>query len=97
MASPAWTYSDWIKSSLYPVGSTARLQRLEQHIQEVSDFISTGNYNVGGRSMDKSALQDYLKSLHEIHEKVAAQSSASAESEAPFVRAQIVRPGDGQT
>jgi hypothetical protein len=74
LPAPAWTYSDWVT---YETGTTGRIQRLRLHIQEVSDFISTGNFAVEAKSHDKGLLQEYLSELLG-REKAEADASASA-------------------
>lgn len=91
----AWTYSDWRLSSLYPIGSVARQQRLEQHIKEVSDFISTGNFSIEGRSQNKDSLQKYLESLEGQYATVVAETQASSEDGTTFVRGVPTGPGGG--
>jgi len=84
LASPAWTYSDWIT---YDNGSLTRLSRLRLHIQEVSDFISTGDYTVQGRSLDKSQVERYLEKLMAKEKEESKVTNAVNGKSAPFVTA----------
>lgn len=62
------------------------------HIQEVSDFISTGNYTVSSRSMDKSAIQDYLDTLLEKEKEESVKVGNALGTRTSFVRGRMVRP-----
>lgn len=75
LPSPAWTYSDWITKES---GSADRLSRLRLHIQEVSDFISTGNFTTEGKSIDKDNLQNYLGRLLDLEPGEASASAAAS-------------------
>lgn len=66
----AWTYSDYVTLS-----GTARLTRLQLHIQEVSDCI-TENVQVTGRGVDTNPLNTYLKALKDEEIKLGGQSIA---------------------
>jgi len=78
-----WTYSDWIT---YDEDSSTRLTRLRLHIQEVSDFLSTGDYNINGRSVDKSALQGQLKILYEKEEEESKKAGSTNGKRHAFTR-----------
>jgi hypothetical protein len=78
-----WTYSDWIT---YDQDSANRLTRLRLHIQEVSDFISTGNYSKGGRNIDKGDLQKYLDSLLDKEKEETSISGGATGKTAAFTR-----------
>lgn len=56
----AWSYSDWIT---YARGSATRLSRLRLHIQEVSDVVHSGSYQINGRSVSRAEAQSYLDTL----------------------------------
>lgn len=66
MATPAWTYSDWVTKAS---NDADRLTRLRSHIQEVSDYISTGDESVEGATHQKGYLQTYLDKLHQLEAK----------------------------
>ena len=90
----AWTYDDWVLSSSYPVGSTARLQRLELHIQEVSRKLSSGNFSEKDKSHEYDVVERYLKGLKEDLATVQAETSATSGDGTTFVRAVPIRPGE---
>ncbi len=69
MADPAWDYSDYIT---YERGDSTRLTRLRLHIQEVSDFISTGSVTLEGQSVSKGDLQRYLADLRDEEKELSA-------------------------
>lgn len=82
-----WTYSDWIT---FDQDSSSRLTRLRLHIQEVSDFISTGNYSKGGRNLDKKFLQDYLDTLFKKEAAETTVSGGSTGKAAAFTRGKLL-------
>jgi hypothetical protein len=55
----AWTYSDWVT---YADGS-AKLTRLRQHVQEVSDKLSSADYSTEGLSISRGSTAGYLETL----------------------------------
>lgn len=90
MAAPTWTYSDWILSSTYPIGSIARLQRLELHIQEISDRISTGNYSNPKGSHDKNPLTDLLAARQKDYEREKNLTASLSGRGSSFTRARVL-------
>ena len=78
-----WDYSDWIT---YEQSNSLRLSRLRLHIQEVSDFISTGSYSKGGRNLDKKFLQDYLDTLFEKEKDENSVGGSSNGNQSAFTR-----------
>lgn len=87
-----WTYSDWI---IKAAGSTDRLDRLRLHIKEVSDFISTGSFNVQGKSKSKGEVEQYLQTLLKREESEVAATGGASDISTTFVRGVPTRPGDG--
>lgn len=79
----AWTYSNWIT---YETGTASRLSQLRLHIQEVSDFISTGNFSVENKSHDKDALQSYLDTLLKRESTEATAAGAASGTRAGWTR-----------
>ena len=76
-----WTYSDWIT---YDEGTSTRLTNLRLHIQEVSDFISSGNYSINGRSIDKDALAKQLEVLMAKEESESKKRGSNDGSRSAF-------------
>lgn len=73
----AWTYHDW-RSAGAP-GSSARLTALRGHIAEVTQAIgSVPTYSMQTRSVDKSSLIDYLKTLNDAEKAESAALDTSA-------------------
>lgn len=87
----AWAYSDWITK---PEASSARVDRLRLHIQEVSDKISAGNYTTEGKAHDYGYLQTYLDKLLATEKTEAAAAGAATDAQTTFVRAVPTRPGE---
>jgi hypothetical protein len=81
-----WTYSDWTISATYPDGSVAKRDRLELHIKEVSDFISTGNFSVENKSHDKDRLVDYLDGLKRDLEALKAAVASTTGTRTNWTR-----------
>lgn len=86
MPAASWTYSDWTLSATYPDGSVAKRDRLELHIKEVSDYISTGDYSEDGKSHAKLELQTYLEGLKRDLEGLKAAVSASTGARTNWTR-----------
>jgi hypothetical protein len=61
----AWTYSDWVT---YPRASAARVDRLAQHVREVTDLI-TASVQAAGTSVETTGLQNYAARLMEALER----------------------------
>lgn len=87
----AWEHSGWITEA---DGSSARLTELRAHIQEVSDFLKSGNASINGsggnKSISKDYLQGYLADLLRREKTEAAQSAPSAANRASFTRARFL-------
>lgn len=86
----AWTYSNWITLA---AGSTARLERLRLHIQEVSDRISQGNFSSEGKAHAYDYLQSYLSDLHKREKEESVASAATTGERATFTRGVPYRSG----
>lgn len=85
----AWDYSDYIT---YERGTSTRLTRLRLHIKEISDYVSTGGYNVQGKSHTKAELVNELARLREEEKELSAITVTSASTNrAPFVRGKAIR------
>ena len=82
-----WTYSGWINLD---DGSAARLTQLRLHIQEVSDFISSGNYTMNGRSIDKDSLQKMLETLMKKEEAESKQVASSNGNRSAFTSGRML-------
>lgn len=66
MATPTWTYADWIT---YDTGTSTRLQRLRLHIAEINQALRAeiAQYSIRGRELnpENSDLGLLLKDLTE--------------------------------
>lgn len=69
----AWTYSDWITLT----DASAQLTRLNLHIQEVSDKLSSADVTADGKSASRSTQQQYLDGLLRRRDGLIAYGSGS--------------------
>lgn len=87
MAAGEWDYSDYIT---YDESTTTYLTRLRLHIQEVSNKLITGSYSLGGRSVSKGFLQDYLKDLQAKEKRAADIQGAGSGTRSSFTRGRAI-------
>jgi hypothetical protein len=83
LATPSWTYSDWVT---FETGSATRISRLRLHIQEVSNKIKSGSYAVEGKSHDLGIVESYLKELMRSEAREAAASGITSGNRAGWTR-----------
>ena len=88
VAMAAWTYSNWDLD--YTDGSAEQLLQLKRYIKEISDWLSTGNTAVEGKSHEKDFWMAELKRLGAVRDQLPVRVSAAAGDQSPFTRGRAI-------
>lgn len=68
----AWTYGDWRQQS----GRRAQLDRLDLHLQEVADKMSSADVASDGHSASRGTQQRYYETLLEERARLVKELGA---------------------